>query len=97
MIRQKPGLLIGAPSITGLSHFIDGFKYALSTTENPFDDEEPPFVGFHEWIGVRFGFLASTLGWKNMLLHSVGDEARAFERFFTELDEYGRSSTLQRP
>lgn len=93
VIRKKPGIYIGEPSLTALNHFIHGFAYALMATENPFDDEDPPFSGFHDWIASRFGFAQSTLGWTNMLLRSVGDETAAFERFFIELDEYRRSRT----
>lgn len=93
MIRQKPGIYIGEPSLTGLYHFLHGFEYALMATGNPFDDEDPPFSGFHDWIAGRFGFAESTPGWRNMLLRSVGDETAAFARFFSELAEYRRSRT----
>ena len=88
VIRKKPGIFLGERSLTALSHFIGGFEYALLTTENSFDREEPPLRGFHDWIAERLGFEESTLGWKDMLLASVGDETAAFERFFSELDAY---------
>ena len=49
---------------------------------------QPPLRGVHDWIAERLGFDESTLGWKDMLLASVGDETAAFERFFSELDAY---------
>jgi hypothetical protein len=91
IVRKKPGLFIGEPSLTALRGFIDGFRYALSSVSNPFEVEDPPFTkGFDDWIAARFGFRESTSGWKNMLLSSLDAEAAAFERFFIELDEYRR-------
>jgi hypothetical protein len=87
VIRRKPGLFIDEPSVTGLWHFIHGFRSALHAAGRPLDPEHPPFRGFNDWIASRYGF-SSSLGWKNMLLRSVGDDESAFERVLTELDAY---------
>jgi hypothetical protein len=91
VVRQKSGLFIGDPSLSALSGFLDGFRRALTAVGNSFDEEEPPFLEFNDWVAVRYGFHQSTAGWKNMLVQSLGDEAMAHERFFTELDEFRRA------
>ena len=88
VVRQKPGLFIGEPSITALNHFINGFEAGLRSVDNAFDDVEPPFIAFHDWIAARLGFPESTPGWRNMLLEACANEASALERFFTELDAF---------
>lgn len=90
VIRKKPGLFIGEPSVTGIWHFLSGFQFGLHSVGQPFETDDPPFIEFHGWIAARLGFSTSTSGWRDMLLQSLGDETAAFERFFLELDVFRR-------
>lgn len=47
MIKERPGVLIGEPSLTRLSHFIDGYEYAtmeLTDYRLHFDKEFQAFI-----------------------------------------------------
>lgn len=79
-IRHRPGLYFGEKSLSGLYFFLTGFAMGSGKFEVP--DE------FHNWTAYRCGFSESTAGWRNMILETVPDEERAFDRFFELLDQY---------
>ncbi len=89
VLRRKPGLFIGGPSITALRSFVDGFCTGLYSVGLRLGDEAPSFGDFHDWIAARHDLAESTMGWKNILLQAAaGQEDAALARFFEELDEF---------
>ena len=88
VLRVRPGMWIGEPSVTRLSSFLAGFSTGLHCAQRSLDQEAPAFASFHDWIAQRLGGRANQ-GWPDMLLEAAsGIEAVAFERFWSELDAF---------
>jgi hypothetical protein len=89
MMRVRPGMWIGQPSITRLSIFIQGFVSGVRAAHESLEGEAPLFHGFHDWIAARLGRPKNGHGWSDMLLDSTGgNEELAFEKFWQELDAF---------
>ncbi len=89
LIRVRPGMWIGEPSITRLAIFIEGFRSGIHAAHESLEAETPLFHGFHDWVAARLGRRKNGHGWCDMLLDSTGgNEHAAFEKFWNELDAY---------
>jgi len=74
VIRQKPGLFTGEPSISHLWGFLNGFDHALRAVENAFDRPIRPFTSFTTGSRPASGSRSQpTSGWRTMLLKSFGE------------------------
>ncbi len=83
-MRERPGMYLGAASLTLLGSFIDGI-YEGCNYEN---SETPAFSGFNDFVGNYYGKY-TTAGWKNLILADhFGNEEEAIKRFFEILDEF---------
>lgn len=92
VIRKKPGMYIGEPSINRLDAFLAGHAVALGRVKLTLRGEEG-FHRFHDWVARRLGFGESTSGWCNMIRDKSTSEADAFQQFFILLDEFRKEST----
>ena len=91
LMRERPGMWIGEPSITRLYLFIEGFEMGLRAAQRSFVPETPNFGEFHDWIAARLHRRKNGHGWCDMLLDDAnGKEAAAFDRFWIELDAFRR-------
>lgn len=89
LIRMRPGMWIGEPSITRLAIFVEGFRSGVLAAHASFDAETPPFQGFHDWVAARLGRQKNGHGWCDMILDSTGgNDQAAFEKLWTELDAF---------
>jgi hypothetical protein len=88
LIRVRPGMWIGDPTITRLELFIAGFRGGVHAAHASLDEGKPRFKDFHDWIATRLGQRKNGRGWSMMLLEACGSEEAAFERFWTELDAF---------
>jgi hypothetical protein len=95
LIRVRPGMWIGVPSVTRLSAFIDGFRTGVRVADYALDAESPPFQRFHDWVAVRHdGRRSNGRGWPEVLLDATErNEETAFNRFWIELDAFRASGT----
>lgn len=86
LIREKPTLYLGENSLTGLWHFLRGYRMAEG--DHGIDDviQMPP--DFLDWVAYRLHFYDSTSGWLRMILDRVPDERAALKRFFELLDDH---------
>jgi hypothetical protein len=89
VVRRRPEMFLGSRTLSGLHHFINGFRLALHSVDVQIQEGEPPFHSFHQWIEKRLDGGPSA-GWLQTLLDATGDEASAYERFLLELDEFRR-------
>jgi hypothetical protein len=86
-LRRRPGMYIGAPSLTRLAAFLLGYDYARY--ELRAEAADPFFVSFQEWIEQRLQ--SPHRAWDEAILSQSGSEAEGFERFWQLLDDYKRS------
>ncbi|CAN5895591.1 hypothetical protein BH11MYX3_BH11MYX3_16550 [soil metagenome] len=89
VIRKRPEMFLGSRTLTGLHHFINGFRLAADSVGIQIQDGEPPFRSFHQWIETRLDGGPSD-GWLQTLLEAMRDEESAYERFLLEVDEFRR-------
>ena len=92
VVRVRPAMWIGQPSPYGLQVFLSGFRSGIHAAGQALARESPPFQGFHAWVAARLGLETNGKGWPMLLLEACGEETAAFDRFWTELDEYRRSA-----
>jgi hypothetical protein len=95
LLRVRPGMWIGVPSITRLDLFIAGFRVGIHSAHASLEDEAPPFQEFHDWITASIGRHKNGHGWSDMLLEACGDEQAAFDRFWIELDAFRLAATTR--
>ncbi|EKU98365.1 hypothetical protein Lepto7375DRAFT_7648 [Leptolyngbya sp. PCC 7375] len=86
-IRQKPGMYIGSPAVSGLHLFLCGYGFARQEQGLAITVEEEVFEQFQPWVQERFGVRASVSWAKIVLLHAV-DERGGFELFYELWDEF---------
>lgn len=83
LIRPRPGLYLGARSITRLRCFLDGFSAGYS-----YPKMQPLIPDFQDFIEKKYSEIR-TISWNNILLEASGnDEEKALELFFREFDEF---------
>ena len=87
VLRKRPEMFLGSRTLTGLFHYLSGYRSALHSVGVELDLEDPPFREFHQWIQQRLNGKPS-VGWLQNLLEAMGDETSAFEHFWLELDEF---------
>ena len=88
-IHQKPGIYIGAPSLSNLYMFLCGYSFSRQEQGIPLTVEEQEFDRFQGWIQQRFNVSASVSWAKIILLYSVDDRS-GFEMFFELWTEFVR-------
>lgn len=86
-VRQKPGMYIGAPSLTSLHMFLGGYEFSRQEQNIKLTAEEKEFEGFQAWIQERFKITAS-VSWAKIILLYSADERAGFELFFELWDEF---------
>src|SRR5688500_14159281 len=91
VIRKKPGLYLGTPSINRLNAFLTGYAAGLLRVGFVMRDKDH-FHRFHDWVALRLEFEESTAGWCNIIRGQSADETDAFWRFFVLLDEFRKET-----
>ena len=86
-VRSKPGLFLGATSISRLEAFLAGYDSGLATFKVMLSGYEA-FHDFHQWVADKLGFSNATSGWCSMILKHSKNEEDALGRFFELLDEF---------
>lgn len=80
-IRQKPGIYIGAPSLSSLHMFLCGYTFSRQEQNLALTPEEQTFEKFQAWTQQRFQINAS-VSWAKIILLHTADERAGFELFF---------------
>lgn len=86
LIREKPALYLGETSLTGLWHFLRGYRMAEG--DHGIDDVIQLPSDIHDWVAYRLHYYESTSGWARMILDRVPDERAALKRFWELLDDH---------
>jgi len=79
-VRKRPAMYLTFNSIHHLGTFIVGHDCAVGAT---FD-----FRVFSYWIDRKYEICNTMWSWARILHHVAGDEEKALNLFFTDLDEY---------
>ena len=89
LVRMRPGMYIGADSVSKLFIFISGFRFALSYHSPKLQSEgHLPFSYFNRYVAVRYN-CSGSMGWANILLKVCNDsEEDGLKLFFEVLDEF---------
>ena len=83
-IRRRPGMYLGAPSISKLAPFLDGFHFA--TYKMGVVEQRYIVADFRDWIQARYK--TTTAGWQDLILLDSKDEAEAFDHCWRLFDEF---------
>ena len=89
-IRKRPGMYLGSKSITALSHFLNGYRFAEIDYEVKRIDELLPlnFKFMHEFTKIKLRNDDNS-GWCNQILqYCKGDEEKALDEFLELYDEF---------
>jgi hypothetical protein len=83
-IRKRPGMYLGAPSLTKLEAFLNGYQVAAYYM----DVHEPRnlVADFRDWIHTRYK--TTKAGWDALILRDSKDEADAFDHCWRLFDEF---------
>lgn len=95
-IHQKPGIYLGAPSLSSLYLFLCGYAFARQEQGIPITAEERKLEQFQGWIQQRFKISASVSWAKIILLYST-DKRSGFEMFFELWAEFVSQQRQETP
>lgn len=89
LVRLRPGMYLGANSVSKLYTFISGFRFALSYVSPKLQSEGYlPFNYFNAYVAERYN-CSGSMGWANILLKVCNDsEEDGLKLFFEVLDEF---------
>ena len=86
-IQERPGMFLGAPSVSGLQMFLGGYFFARHEQGLAVTEEEQIFEEFQGWVEQRFQVQAS-VSWAKIILLYSADERGGFELFFGLWEEF---------
>jgi hypothetical protein len=87
-IKARPGMYIGAASVSNLFMFLAGYKTArLELGIEPAQEEMEFYREFQPWLQKRFQ-VQTVNSWANIIRLYAPDEKEAFNYFFKLLDEF---------
>lgn len=84
-IKRRPGMYLGAKSVTRLQAFLEGMLCGLSYKEKNYQIDY--LQDFATWIRKRFE-VKEALSIASVLLSVDSDEEKAFDLFFFEFDKF---------
>ncbi|WP_058997069.1 hypothetical protein [Leptolyngbya sp. NIES-2104] len=91
-IRHRPGMYLGAPSVSNLFMFLNGYEIARSELNIELTKEEAAFhEEFQPWLQKKFG-TSSSASWAKLIMLRCSDEAAGLQYFFQLLDEFQQQS-----
>ncbi len=95
ILRPRPAMYLGAPSLTRLWVFLMGYQIALQDHGISFQEVGPWNFEFHRHVGRRLDQLPlNGKGYHLLILaHVGGDEAKALALFWELLDEFRAQET----
>ena len=87
-IRERPGMFLGRPTISGLHLFLNGISfaedyYSLKDRITGFDWDR-----FEQWIEHRFNPRKLSLGSFGLARENANDEESGFDLWFAWYDEF---------
>jgi hypothetical protein len=86
-IKKRPGMFLGASSITRLDMLLRGYSLARREVGVPPTDPEREFEGFQSWVQEKYG-INSGQSWSKIILFYSVDEYEALQKFFELFEEY---------
>ncbi|MCC5646878.1 hypothetical protein LC607_28975 [Nostoc sp. CHAB 5824] len=86
-IKKRPGMFLGANSITRLDMLLRGYSLARREVRVPQTEPEREFEGFQSWIEEKYG-INSGQSWSKIILFYSVDEPEALQKFFELFEEY---------
>ncbi|MHC5734700.1 hypothetical protein [Nostoc sp.] len=86
-IKKRPGMFLGANSITRLDMLLRGYSLARREVGVPPTEPEREFEGFQSWVKEKYG-INSGQSWSKIILFYSVDEHEALQKFFELFEEY---------
>ncbi|MEH2356473.1 MAG: hypothetical protein V7K28_25355 [Nostoc sp.] len=86
-IKKRPGMYLGANSITRLDMLLRGYSLARREVGVPPTKPEGEFQGFQSWVEEKYG-INSGQSWSKIILFYSVDEHEALQKFFELFEEY---------
>lgn len=91
MIRKRPGMYLGALSVSKMRTFLDGYRFAIRD-ETEWINEIPGnplhFKLFNAFVARKYQ-VSGCIGWCGIILEQVGgDEEKGLQLFWELLDEF---------
>ncbi|MEH2221736.1 hypothetical protein [Nostoc sp.] len=94
-IKKRPGMFLGANSITRLDMLLRGYSLARREVGVPPTEPEREFEGFQSWVEEKYG-ISSGQSWSKIILFYSVDEPEALQKFFELFEEYlNRNKSLK--
>ncbi|MEH2205583.1 MAG: hypothetical protein V7K53_16130 [Nostoc sp.] len=94
-IKKRPGMFLGANSITRLDMLLRGYSLARREVGVPPTEPERQFEGFQSWVEEKYG-INSGQSWSKIILFYSVDEPEALQKFFELFEEYlNRNKSLE--
>lgn len=94
-IKKRPGMFLGANSITRLDMLLRGYSLARREVGVPPTEPEREFAGFQSWVEEKYG-INSGQSWSKIILFYSVDEPEALQKFFELFEEYlNRNKSLE--
>ena len=81
LIREKPGMYLGRPSIEALYMFLTGYNFARRQLNVPLSEQEIAFQHFQPWL-QRYYAIKTSQSWSGIIQAQTANEVEAFKRFF---------------
>lgn len=93
--EKCPHLYLGEPSLTNLSHFVDGYCWGYFDAYADKNAPVNPFAGFNGYISDIYN-TNLTLDYCGILLMFSENEEEALKKFFKHFDDYIRIPDYQK-
>ena len=90
LVRTKPGMFLGTPSITAWELFLSGLHFAEDLYRVPQDRQLSgfDFAAFEKWADVRFNPERLSINSFHMARDATDAESAAFYRWFEWYDQF---------
>ncbi|WP_230966598.1 hypothetical protein [Nostoc sp. NZL] len=94
-IKKRPGMYLGANSITRLDMVLRGYSLARKEVSVPPTEPEREFEGFQSWVEEKYG-INSGQSWSKIIFFYSVNEPEALQKFFELFEEYlNRNKSLE--
>ena len=90
-LKNRPVVYLGAKSITRLKIYTDGFSHGYN-----YPGIGTAFPEFQERMEEKYKEI-ECISWATILLRQTNDEAKAFDLFFEEFEEYLKENGVDIP
>lgn len=97
LIRWRPGMVLGRPTLTALNQALNGFRFALECRNAEDLPDWTFFQGFTPFLEEYYG-TKNTFGWYGILMNECsGSEEQGLALFFERYDDFRAGHRSENP